>query len=51
MQEVLVKFGLYHLVVMDNGTPFKGFFMLARDAFQLKYECVAKRNHNAVLVE
>ena len=25
--------------------------MLTRDAFQLKYECVAKRNHKAVLVE
>ena len=24
MQHVLLKFGLYHLVVLDDGTPFKG---------------------------
>ena len=41
MQEVLLKFGLCYLVVMDDGTPFKGFFLLACDAFQIKYECVA----------
>ena len=46
-----MKFGIYHVVVMDDGTPFKGSFVLACDALHLKYECVTKRNHKAVLVE
>ena len=51
MQEVLLKFGICHLVVMDDGTPFKGAFVLTCDALHLKYACVAMRNHKAVLVE
>ena len=51
MQEVLLKFGIYHVVVMDDGTQFKGSFVLACDALHLKYECVTKRNHKAVLVD
>ena len=27
MQHVLLKFGMHHLVVIDNGTPFKGDFV------------------------
>ena len=51
MQEILLKFGIRHLVVMNDGTPFKGAFILACDALHLKYECVVKRDHKAVLVE
>ena len=27
MQHVLMKFGLCHLVVLDDGTPFNGYFV------------------------
>ena len=36
MQEVLLKFGIFHLVGMDDGTPFKGTFVLACDALHLQ---------------
>ena len=28
IQHVLMKFGLYHLVVLDGGTPFQGAFIV-----------------------
>ena len=38
MQEVLLNFGICHLIVMNDDTPFKELFTAACDSFQLKYE-------------
>ena len=51
MQKVLLIFRIFHLVIMDNGTPSKGVFTVVCDYLQLKYGCVSKRNHKTVLVE
>ena len=41
MQHVLMKFGLYHLVVLDDGTPFKGTFIAMCQALNLNYDILA----------
>ena len=51
MQNVLRKIGLYLLVVLDDGIPFKGSFVEKWDAFYLRYGVAAKRNHKVVSVE
>ena len=51
MQDVLMKFGLCHLVVIDNGTLSKSVFTAMYDCLTINYEVVAKRNHKSVLVE
>ena len=51
MQDVLLKFGLCLLVVVDDGTPFKAAFTAACDSLRIPFECFAKRNHKSVLVE
>ena len=35
MQHVLMKVGLYHLVMLDDGTPFKGYFIAMCQALNL----------------
>ena len=44
IQHVLMKFGLCHLVVLDDGNPFKGSFIVMCDALNLNYDVLAKRN-------
>ena len=51
MQHVLVKFVLCHLVVLDDGSPFKGAFIAMCNALRLNYDVLAKRNHKGLTVE
>ena len=51
VQDVLFKFGLCYLVVIDDGTPFKAAFTSACDSLKIPFECAAKRNHKSLLVE
>ena len=47
-QHVLMKFGLCHLVVIDDDTPFKGDFVAMCTALDLNYDILAKRNNNGL---
>ena len=51
MHHVLMKFGLCHLVVLDDGSHFKGTFIAMRDALNLNHDVLAKRNHKGLTVE
>ena len=51
MQHVLMKFSLCHLVVLDDGSPFKEAFIAMCDALSLNYDVLAKRNHKGLTVE
>ena len=51
MQHVLMKFGLCHLVVLDDGSPFKGAFIAMCDVLNSKYDVLAKRNHKGLIVD
>ena len=51
MQYVLLKFGMCHLVVIDDGTPFKGAFVAMCQALNLNYDVLAKRNRKGLSVE
>ena len=51
MQHILLKFGIFHLVILDNGSPFKGFFSTICKALNITYDILAKRNHKGLLVE
>ena len=48
MQHVLLKLGMYHLVVIDDDTPFKGVFVTMCQALNLNYDVLAKRNHKGL---
>ena len=41
MQYVLMKFGLCHLFVLDDGIPFKGAFIAMCQALNLNYDILA----------
>ena len=51
MQDVLMKFGLCHLVVIDDIILFKSDFTAMCDYLIINYEVVTKRNHKGVSVE
>ena len=51
MQYVLMKFGLCRLVVLDDGTPFKGALIGMCQALNLNYDILAKRKHKGLSVE
>ena len=51
MQHVLMKFGLCHLVVLDDGSPLKGAFIAMCNALNLNYDVLAKRNHKGLTVK
>ena len=51
MQKILLKFGLCQLVVLDNGTPFKGFFIAMCEALYLNHDVLVKRTHIGFTVE
>ena len=51
MQHVLMKFGLCHLVVLDDRSPFKGAFIAMCDALNLNHDVLAKLNHKGLTVE
>ena len=50
-QHVLIKFDVCHLVVIDDGTQFKGAFVVMCTALDLNYDIFAKRNHKGSTVE
>ena len=50
-QHMLMKFGLCHLVVLDDGDSFKGVFVAMSKSLKLKYDILAKRNHKGLSVE
>ena len=51
IQHVLIKFGRYHLVVLDDGTPFKGDFIAMCPAFKLNCDIIAKGNYKGLTVK
>ena len=51
MQHMLVKFGLYHLVVIDNNTHLKGSFIAMCQTLNLNSDILAKRNYKGLTVE
>ena len=51
MQQILLKFGMCHLVALDDGTPIKGAFIAMCEALQLNHDIVAKGNHKDLTVE
>ena len=51
MQHVLMKFGLCHLAVLDDGSPFKGAFIAMCISLSLNHDVLAKRNHKGLTVE
>ena len=46
-----MKFDLCHLVVIDDGTPFKDAFVAMFKALDLNYEILAKCNHKGLTIE
>ena len=50
-QHVIMKFGVCHLVVIDDGTPFKCVFVAMCKALDLSYDIFSKRNHKRLTVE
>ena len=46
-----MKFGLCHLVVIDDGTLFKGSFVAMCKYLDLYYDILAKCNHKGLTVE
>ena len=46
-----MKFGLCPLVVIDDGTQFKGAFVAMCTALDLNYDILAKRNYEGLTVE
>ena len=51
MQNVLLKFGMCHLVVIDDGTPYKGPFVAMCQSLNLNYDVLTKHNHKGLSVE
>ena len=50
MQYVLLKFGICHLVILDDDSPFKGVFTVMCKALRINYYILAKRNDKGLLV-
>ena len=46
-----MKFGLWHLVILDDGVPFKGAFIDMYQALNLNNNILAKKNHKELIVE
>ena len=51
IQYVLMKFGLCHLVMLDDGNPFKGDLIAMCQALNLNYDMLTKLNHTGLSVE
>ena len=48
---MMMKFGLYHLVVLDDDNPFKGSFVTMCKTLDLNYYILVKCNHKELSVE
>ena len=46
-----MKFAVCHLVILDDGGPFKGIFVSICKILDLYYDIIAKRNHKDITVE
>ena len=38
MQHILLKFESWHLIILDDGSPFKGVFTTVCKALNIKYD-------------
>ena len=50
MQHVLLKFGIYHLVILDDSSPFKGVFSATCKTLNINFDILSKINHKGLLV-
>ena len=50
MQHVLLKFGIYYLVILDDDSPFKGVFSAMFKALNINFDILAKINYKGLLV-
>ena len=46
-----MKFGVCHLVVVNDGTLFKGVFVAMCKSLDLNYDNLVKRNHKEIIVK
>ena len=51
MQDALMKLDLCHLVVLYDGSPFKGSFVTIWKSLHISSNILAKRNHEGLTVE
>ena len=51
MQYVLIKFGIYHFIVLVDRSSFKGAFIAMYEYLHLNYDVLAKRNDKGLMVE
>ena len=51
MHHVLIRFGLYHLVVLDDDNPFKGSFNTMCQVLLLNSDVLAKRKQRRCMVD
>ena len=51
VQHIVMKSGMCYLIVLDDGTLFKGAFVAMCQSLNLNYEILAKRNHKGLSVE
>ena len=51
METILLKFGLWLMVVCDNSNDFRGTFKNISKALYIRCHVVAKRNHKAVSID
>ena len=51
MLHFLLKFSLCHLVVLDDGIPFKGPFIAMYEVLHLNHDVLAERNYKDLTVE
>ena len=51
MEHILLKFGLYIMVVCDDDNEFRGKFEQMCKALNIMYHVVAKRNHKVIGIE
>ena len=49
MQHVILKFGIYHLVILDDDSPFKDVFSTICKALNINFDILAKINHKGLL--
>ena len=51
MQNILLKFGMCHLVALDDFTTFKAVFIAVCEALNLNHDFLVKLNHKGLTIE
>ena len=51
MQYMLLKFDMCHLIIINDGTPFKTAFVEICQALNIEYDILSKRTHKIISVE